>query len=69
MRDRLMITLRKRMAGPRSKRMLVPAFLFLAFASLSAVGGGAVAALCLVPAGLAIEATRGSDSDTDTGDV
>ncbi|MFK7831386.1 MAG: hypothetical protein AB8B57_16550 [Congregibacter sp.] len=66
-----MITLRKRMAGPRSKRMLLPAFLFLAFASLSAAGAGTVAALCLVPAGLAIDAARDTerDAETDSGDA
>ena len=52
-----MISLRKRLAGPRSRRMLLPALLFLVGASASAAGAGALAALCLVPAGLAIDAT------------
>ncbi|GEM_PF-5900408 len=58
-----MISLRKRMEGPSSRRMLLPAFLFFLGASLSAAGGGAVAALCLVPAGLAMEVARGSQND------
>ena len=56
-----MISLRKRMEGPSSRRMLLPAFLFLIGASLSAAGGGAAAALCLVPAGLALEAARNAN--------
>lgn len=62
-----MITLRKRMAGPGSKRMLMPALLFFTFASFSAAGAGAVAALCLVPAGLVIDAARSTESDDDAG--
>lgn len=56
-----MISLRKGMTGSTSGRMLMPAIVFLACASVSAVGGGAIAALCLVPAGLAMEAARGGD--------
>lgn len=64
-RARQMITLRKRMTGPRTGRMLLPALLFFVCASLSAAGGGAVAALCLVPAGLALDAARNADEATD----
>jgi hypothetical protein len=39
-----MISLRRRIAGPRSRRMLLPALLFLLFASMSALGVGARAA-------------------------
>lgn len=53
-----MITLRKRFNTKRNRRTLVPAFLFLAAATLTATGSGAMAALCLVPAGLALEAAR-----------
>lgn len=60
-----MISLRKRMTSPRSTRMLLPALAFFACASLSAVGGGTLAALCLVPAGLAIDAVRGADREPD----
>ncbi|WP_439106420.1 hypothetical protein [Congregibacter sp.] len=56
-----MISLRKGMTGSTSRRMLLPALVFLACASMSAAGGGAIAALCLVPAGLAIEAARSND--------
>lgn len=56
-----MISLRKGMTSSTSRRMLLPALLFFACASLSAVGGGAIAALCLVPAGLVIDAARGGD--------
>ena len=45
--------------------MLLPALLFFVCASLSAAGGGAVAALCLVPAGLALDAARNADEATD----
>ncbi len=62
-----MITLRKRMSSPRSRRMLLPALLFLGCASLSTGGVGAVAALCLVPAGLVIHAARGNDESSDRG--
>ncbi|MEM7692152.1 MAG: hypothetical protein AAF194_06885 [Pseudomonadota bacterium] len=55
-----MITLRKRLAAPRSHRMLVPAFIFLACATFSAVGGSA-AALWLMPAGFVLDATRGNE--------
>ena len=58
-----MISLRRRIGGPRSRRMLMPALLFLAFASMSAAGAGAVAALCLVPAGLALDAVRCTNPD------
>lgn len=65
-----MINLRKRMSGPRSRRMLIPAVLFLFCASVSAAGGAAVAALCLVPAGLAMEAAAsGSDPSLDGEDA
>jgi hypothetical protein len=43
--------------------MLLPALVFLACASLSAAGGGAIAALCLVPAGLVLDAARGAERD------
>ncbi|WOJ93761.1 hypothetical protein R0135_01010 [Congregibacter variabilis] len=56
-----MISLRKGMTSSRSRRMLLPALVFFACASLSAAGGGAIAALCLVPAGLVIDAARGGD--------
>ena len=56
-----MISLRKGMTSSSSLRMLMPALVFFACASLSAAGGGAIAALCLLPAGLVIEATRGGD--------
>lgn len=64
-----MINLRKRMAGPRSTRMLMPAVIFLGFASLSAAGGGAVAALCLVPAGLVADAVRSNARSASTPDT
>lgn len=54
-----MISLRKGMAVSSSTRMLLPALLFFACASVSAAGGGALAALCLVPAGLMVDASRG----------
>jgi hypothetical protein len=38
--------------------MLLPAFLFLAAATFSATGSGAMAALCLMPAGLALDGVR-----------
>ena len=60
-----MITLRKRMAARSSRRMLLPAVLFFAAASLSTVGAGAVAALCLVPAALVLDVTKGSDKSSD----
>jgi hypothetical protein len=53
----------KHIAGPRSSRMLLPALLFFACASLSAAWGGAVVALCLIPAGLVIDAVRGDGHD------
>lgn len=56
-----MISLRKGMTGSTSGRMLMPAMVFLVCASVSAVGGGAIAALCLVPAGLVIDAARGAE--------
>jgi hypothetical protein len=49
-----MITLRKRFTGSRA-RTLLPALLFLGAASMSALGAGSVALLCLVPAGLALD--------------
>lgn len=58
-----MITLRKRLAGPRSHRMLAPALVFLVCATFSAVGGG-VAALWLMPAGFALEIARGQEDDS-----
>lgn len=64
-----MIHLRRRIAGPRSRRVLLPALLFLGFASISAAGGGALAALCLVPAGLALEAARHDDHHDDKDDT
>jgi hypothetical protein len=56
-----MITLRRRHALGSKARTLIPALAFLGFATLSAAGGGAVAALCLLPAGLVLEI--GSDVD------
>ena len=53
-----MITLRKRMASRDRARGVLPALAFLACATLTAAGGDAVVALCLVPAGLALEAGR-----------
>ena len=50
-----MITLRKRLAGNRSRYMLLPALLFLGSASWSAFGGNSLAVLCLLPAGIAAE--------------
>lgn len=64
-----MINLRRRMAAPRSTRMLLPALIFFGFATLSSVGAGTVAALCLVPAALVFDATRaandGDESDRE----
>jgi hypothetical protein len=57
-----MITTRKRFGIVSSRRSLLPALLFVAAASWSLAGGGAIAALCLVPAGLALEAARGKDA-------
>jgi len=51
-----MITLRKRLAGPRSRYMLLPALLFLGGASVAALSGTAAAMLCLLPAGIAMAA-------------
>jgi len=59
-----MITLRKRLARSAKARTLLPAVAFFFLASLSAVGGGTIAALCLLPAGLALEAGR-SHHDPD----
>jgi len=53
-----MIPTRKRFGLRASPRSLLPALLFVAAASWSAAGGGALAVLCLIPAGLALEATR-----------
>lgn len=50
-----MITLRKRLTGARAHTLL-PALLFLGAASLSAFGAGSVALLCLLPAGLVLDA-------------
>lgn len=52
-----MITPRKRLAGPRSRSMLLPALLFLCGASVTAFGDSTAVMLCLLPAGLAIAAT------------
>ena len=49
-----MITLRKRLAGPASSYMLLPALLFLAGAAVAAFGGTQAGMLCLLPVGLAI---------------
>lgn len=49
-----MITLRKRLAGPRSRFMLLPALLFLGGACVAAFGGTQTVMLCLLPASLAI---------------
>ena len=62
-----MISLRRRIAGPRTRRMLMPALLFLAFASISAAGGGTIAALCLAPASLVLDAARGGSRDDSAG--
>lgn len=64
-----MISLRKRMAHSTSTRMLLPALAFLACASVSAAGGGVIAALCLVPAGLVLDATRGEERTGPDGDI
>ena len=53
-----MITLRKRLATKDRARGVLPALAFLACATLTAAGGNAAVALCLVPAGLALEAGR-----------
>ena len=53
-----MIKLRKSLAITGRARTLLPALAFLGCATLTAAGGDPVAALCLVPAGLALEATR-----------
>lgn len=53
-----MITLRKRLVLSGKARTMLTALTFLGCATLTAAGGEAVAALCLVPAGLALEATR-----------
>lgn len=60
-----MIALRKRMAAPRSRRMLLPAVLFFVGASLSTIGAGTAAALCLVPVALVLDAAR-SDGQGDS---
>jgi hypothetical protein len=52
-----MITLRKNLAVTARTGTLLPALAFLGCATLTAAGGDAVVALCLVPAGLALEAT------------
>jgi hypothetical protein len=51
-----MITLRKRLAGPRSRYMLLPALLFLGGACIAAFGGTSAGMLCFLPAGLAMAA-------------
>jgi len=51
-----MITLRKHLAGPRSRYMLLPALLFLAGASLAAFGGGSAVAPRVLPAEVAVAA-------------
>ena len=56
-----MMTTRKRFGVVTSRKSLLPALLFVAAASWSAAGGGVLAALCLVPAGLALEAARAED--------
>ncbi len=61
----IMITFGKRFRTPRTRRALLPAFLFLAAATFSATGSGAIAALCLVPAGFALE--LGREDDTSDG--
>lgn len=60
-----MISLRRGVTLSRSPRMLLAALAFLACASFSAVAGGIIAALCLVPAGLAIDATRSDAKPRD----
>lgn len=59
-----MITLRKRLILSGKARTLLPALAFLGAATLAAAGGEAAAALCLVPAGLALEAGRAHNSVT-----
>ena len=60
-----MITLRKRLTGARA-HTLGPALLFLAAASLSALGADSMALLCLVPACLAVDAAgRGGQETSD----
>lgn len=51
-----MITLRKRLAGPRARYMLLPALLFLGGASMAAFGGTSAGMLCLMPAGIVMAA-------------
>lgn len=53
-----MITLRKRLGSNRTRKSLLPALLFLAAATFTATGSGAIAALCLVPAGLVLDSNR-----------
>ena len=60
-----MITLRKRFSTKRTRRTMVPAFLFLAAATFTATGSGAMAALCLVPAGLVFEASRDDNASNE----
>lgn len=55
-----MIKLRKRLRLSTRARTLVAALAFLGCATLSAAGAGTVAALCLVPAGLVLDAGRDS---------
>ena len=50
---------RKRIALTSRARTLLPALAFLGAATLAAAGGETAAALCLLPAGLALEAGRG----------
>ena len=64
-----MIKLRKPRSSSRSRRMLLPALLFLLGASFSAAGAGTLAALCLVPAGLAMDAARCAERQSDAGEV
>ena len=60
-----MITFGKRFRSPRTRKALVPAFLFLAAATFSATGSGAMAVLCLVPAGFALELGRDDERSHD----
>jgi hypothetical protein len=53
-----MMVFRKHLSLTGRARTLLPALAFLGCATLSAAGGDTAAALCLLPAGLALEAAR-----------
>lgn len=62
----VMILSRKHLPRTARSRLLLPALAFVAFASLSAAGGGALAALCLLPAGLALEVGKPRDDVSES---